>query len=224
MADEEDQGDEILAFNEICCENIKSCKIGPDPDFEDFKESTRKFFKRHICGDVTFCHAGSLYVSPDLRQEPVLIKYVNNNNVPSEFKVNHLPPFCLDFLMPRDYPSIDPPTFDLHACWLPKPRLMDLKRKMVEIWEENQGSVVLFLWQNFLREDCLDFLGIQESREIDMTRTNRRRNPTVVKLLKDFHAEMEEKEFHQGMFDCDICFNQKSGAKCIKFAGEVIST
>ncbi|TTX06328.1 E3 ubiquitin-protein ligase RNF14 [Bagarius yarrelli] len=35
-----------------------------------------------------------------------------------------------------------------------------------ELWEENQGSVVLFTWIQFLKEEALDFLGLQSPLEI----------------------------------------------------------
>lgn len=41
-----------------------------------------------------------------------------------------------------------------------------LCRRLDELWEENQGCVVLFTWIQLLKEEALDFLGIQSPLEI----------------------------------------------------------
>lgn len=44
--------------------------------------------------------------------------------------------------------------------------MSSLCRRLDELWEENQGSVILFTWIQLLKEEALDFLGIQSPLEI----------------------------------------------------------
>lgn len=46
------------------------------------------------------------------------------------------------------------------------PQMSSLCRRLDDLWEENQGSVVLFTWVQFLKEEALDFLNIQSPLEI----------------------------------------------------------
>lgn len=44
-----------------------------------------------------------------------------------------------------------------------------LCKKLDEIWEENKGEVVLFLWTNFLKNEALEFLNIESPLDISLT-------------------------------------------------------
>lgn len=44
--------------------------------------------------------------------------------------------------------------------------MSSLCRRLDQMWEENQGSEILFTWIQFLKEEALDFLGIQSPLEI----------------------------------------------------------
>lgn len=44
--------------------------------------------------------------------------------------------------------------------------MSSLCRRLDELWEENQGFVILFTWIQFLKEEALDFLGIQSPLEV----------------------------------------------------------
>lgn len=46
------------------------------------------------------------------------------------------------------------------------PQMSALCRRLDELWEENQGCVILFTWIQFLKEEALDFLGIQSPLEV----------------------------------------------------------
>lgn len=54
-----------------------------------------------------------------------------------------------------------------HSVPLPSPSQMSaLCRRLDELWEENQGSVILFTWIQLLKEEALDFLGIKSPLEV----------------------------------------------------------
>lgn len=46
------------------------------------------------------------------------------------------------------------------------PQMSSLCRRLDELWEENQGCVILFTWIQFLKEEALDFLAIQSPLEV----------------------------------------------------------
>jgi hypothetical protein len=50
----------------------------------------------------------------------------------------------------------------IHAViiWNLSLQLMSLCKKLEEIWKENEGTEVLFLWTQFLKEDSLKFLKV----------------------------------------------------------------
>lgn len=52
-----------------------------------------------------------------------------------------------------------------HPSLVP-PQMSSLCRRLDELWEENQGCVVLFTWIQFLKEEAIDFLGIQSPLEV----------------------------------------------------------
>ncbi|XP_005727831.1 E3 ubiquitin-protein ligase RNF14 isoform X2 [Pundamilia nyererei] len=75
-----------------------------------------------------------------------------------------LPP---DFkVVVKDYPSTAPPLFTLSCKWMTRAQMSSLCRRLDELWEENQGCVILFTWIQFLKEEALGFLGIQSPLEI----------------------------------------------------------
>ncbi|XP_063344200.1 E3 ubiquitin-protein ligase RNF14 isoform X2 [Pelmatolapia mariae] len=75
-----------------------------------------------------------------------------------------LPP---DFkVVVKDYPSTSPPLFTLSCKWMTRAQMSSLCRRLDELWEENQGCVILFTWIQFLKEEALGFLGIQSPLEI----------------------------------------------------------
>lgn len=51
------------------------------------------------------------------------------------------------------------------SCFIPQ--MSTLCRRLDELWEENQSSVVLFTWIQFLKEETLDILGIMSPLEIN---------------------------------------------------------
>lgn len=45
-------------------------------------------------------------------------------------------------------------------------QIAKLCRKLDEIWEENKGMEILFLWTQFLKEDSLSFLNFEEKLDV----------------------------------------------------------
>lgn len=101
-----------------------------------------------------------------LLELPPDFKVVAKGEKEVEHNICFLPPLVLNFELPPDYPSTSSPIFTLSSKWMTRAQMSALCRRLDELWEENQGCVVLFTWIQLLKEEALDFLGIQSPLEI----------------------------------------------------------
>ncbi|KAM6962550.1 E3 ubiquitin-protein ligase RNF14-like [Aplochiton taeniatus] len=83
-----------------------------------------------------------------------------------EYDVLFLPPVVLNFDLPLNYPSTSPPSFTLTCSWLSHTQLSSVYARLSDLWQDTRGSVVLFSWVQFLREDLLSFLHIRSPLEL----------------------------------------------------------
>ncbi|XP_077449133.1 E3 ubiquitin-protein ligase RNF14 [Stigmatopora argus] len=91
---------------------------------------------------------------------PPGFKVVVNGEKKTEYNISFLPPLVVNFELPEDYPSKNSPSFTISSKWMTRGQMSSLCRRLDELWEENQGCVVLFTWIQFLSEEVLEFLGI----------------------------------------------------------------
>lgn len=118
-----------------------------------------------------------------------------------------------------------------------------LCRRLDELWEENQGNVVLFTWMQFLKEETLEFLGIQSPLEIQSTESESGQKHAVdvsaekskaqdldpravqevdsgtdiLTQLLDFDEAQKQKVFDGKVFCCGICYSEKLGSDSLLF-------
>ncbi|KAM9632506.1 protein IMPACT isoform 2-T2 [Trichechus inunguis] len=59
---------------------------------------------------------------------------------------------CLQVLLPNEYPSTAPPIYQLNAPWLRGQERMDLSNSLEEIYIQNIGESILYLWVEKVRE------------------------------------------------------------------------
>ncbi|KAE8748053.1 hypothetical protein FOCC_FOCC005248 [Frankliniella occidentalis] len=86
------------------------------------------------------------------------------NPIPADFNelsLKFLPPIEFAFTLPPDYPSTSPPRFTLVCVWLGRKQLSRLCEKLDNLWEENKGLEILFLWLSFLKEDTFNYLELE---------------------------------------------------------------
>ncbi|XP_013880458.1 E3 ubiquitin-protein ligase RNF14 [Austrofundulus limnaeus] len=108
--------------------------------------------------------SGEIRVSPDL---PVDFNVVlKHGETQRQYVISFLPPLLLTFELPVDYPSSSPPSFTLTCTWLTPSQLASLKARLIELHQATGGAVVLFSWIQFLREDALKLLNIQNLLEL----------------------------------------------------------
>ncbi|KAJ8266812.1 hypothetical protein GJAV_G00134970 [Gymnothorax javanicus] len=135
--DQEEQEDELLALASIY-------------DEEEFRRAES-------------AQGGEIQICLEL---PPHFKIVVKGDKQTEHVVSFLPPLVLNFELPPDYPSTSSPQYTLSSKWLSRAQLGALCRRLDELWQETQGSVVLFSWIQFLKEDVLGFLSLQSPLEI----------------------------------------------------------
>ncbi|KAJ8278070.1 hypothetical protein GJAV_G00083490 [Gymnothorax javanicus] len=59
---------------------------------------------------------------------------------------------CLQVILPLDYPSGAPPIYQLNASWLGGRERIELSNSLEEIYVQNAGESILYLWIERIRE------------------------------------------------------------------------
>ncbi|KAF8778147.1 E3 ubiquitin-protein ligase RNF14 like protein [Argiope bruennichi] len=89
----------------------------------------------------------------------------NEVHAEESFHIEHLPPIDLCFRFPETYPLQTCPAFLLSCNWLTLKQLSDLCRHLESVWDSNRDAI-LFTWFQFLQDEILDFLKINDSLDI----------------------------------------------------------
>ncbi|XP_064791533.1 protein IMPACT isoform X2 [Oncorhynchus masou masou] len=63
---------------------------------------------------------------------------------------------CLQIILPHDYPSAAPPVYQINAAWLRGPDRKTLSNSLEELYVENTGESILYLWVEKVREFLLE--------------------------------------------------------------------
>lgn len=83
---------------------------------------------------------------------------------PDEFSYTcdfeYLPPLILTCLLPRSYPSKDPPSFAVTAKWMDGLYVSQLCQMLDTIWAGLPGQEVLYQWVEWLRISSMSYLWI----------------------------------------------------------------
>ncbi|KAM5222121.1 protein IMPACT [Ctenodactylus gundi] len=59
---------------------------------------------------------------------------------------------CLQVMLPKEYPDTAPPIYKLKASWLEEQERVDLSNSLEEIYIQNIGESILYLWVEKIRE------------------------------------------------------------------------
>ncbi|CAK9812758.1 E3 ubiquitin-protein ligase RNF14 [Anthophora quadrimaculata] len=161
-----------------------------------------------------------------------------NNNTFSEDCIKYLPPVRVYLQLPTDYPDKKSPNFYVSASWLSPWQISFICQKLDEIWTDNKGQEILFLWFEFLRNNLLNFLQIKDALDIsfmymahnsitdyfklNLTLQNDTRaiyNPSFsnpMQFLINYDKYQQKIEFENNYHVCTICFDYHCGKQCIK--------
>ncbi|KAL4230632.1 E3 ubiquitin-protein ligase rnf14 [Mactra antiquata] len=213
MTDLEEQEDELLALSSIYDNILKVTKEG------------------HLNG-------GELLASPVLPDDFKLKilkpkKESNCETLDTELhSIRYLPPVLMNFILPSEYPSLKPPEFTLSSKWLNRVQLTKLCRKLDSLWEENSGSVILFVWNTFLQDELFDFLELSNPLELAeiITGTNKTdldldvrgiqeisSQNELLPVILDYNKQEKMNQFERSSYACKVCFSEKAGTYCTVF-------
>ncbi|NXS44743.1 IMPCT protein, partial [Balaeniceps rex] len=63
---------------------------------------------------------------------------------------------CLQVILPPGYPTAEPPIYQLNAPWLRGQDYMELANSLEEIYVQNLGESILYLWVEKIREVLIE--------------------------------------------------------------------
>lgn len=91
----------------------------------------------------------------------------NTDEIPTEsIPISFLPPILLSFKLPPNYPSKEMPDYQISCPWLTYPKMKILCKKLDELWKENKGMVILYIWTQFLKEESMSVLEIGDTLDL----------------------------------------------------------
>lgn len=148
-------------------------------------------------------------------------KSESSDNFSYSFKVQYLPPVVLTCLLPKSYPSHQPPHFTLSVPWLDSSRIANLCSMMDFIWMEQLGQEVVYQWVEWLHSLSLSYLGFDTEIMLGpygVRNTEDRRavsecvSPDVdVPYIRSYNDERLHENFQKNFHECCICFSEYAG-------------
>jgi len=137
------------------------------------------------------------------------------------FKVQYLPPVVLTCLLPKSYPSHQPPIFTLSVKWLEPVKILRLCSKLDSIWAEQQGQEVIYPWIEWLHGSSLSHLGFDEEITLGPYGMNVVQDKRVVSgaeyididipFLRNYNDQKHNENFLKELHQCNICFGEYAG-------------
>ena len=219
----------------------------PKPKEQHLDEisSIRSIFCEDRCAEYSNGHLDiecifdiqPILTTPELQ---IFFVYENPPN-PVDFGsifIKNLPPIRFYLKLPSSYPSKKPPEYTLDIAWLPPWETSKACQQLDKIWEENQGSEILFLWIDFLKNELLEFLNMTEKLDVSYLfslhkhtedpfysqiiryrdlRVSRPFNKCPIKFIEDYNRAKEILRFEKTLHFCEICLDKKKGPECLKF-------
>ncbi|KAK8472192.1 hypothetical protein PHAVU_002G138700 [Phaseolus vulgaris] len=142
------------------------------------------------------------------------------------FKVQYLPPIVLTCLLPKSYPSHQPPIFTLSVKWLEPVKILRLCSKLDSIWAEQQGQEVIYPWVEWLHGSSLSHLGFDEEITLGPYGMNVVQDEHVVSgaecidmdipFLRNYNDQRHNENFLKELHQCNICFGEYTGSEFIR--------
>ncbi|XP_053098944.1 protein IMPACT isoform X1 [Hemicordylus capensis] len=90
---------------------------------------------------------------------------------------------CLQVILPPEYPTAAPPIYQLNAPWLLRQEYAELANNLEEIYAQNLGESILYLWVEKIRE-----ILIEKSQSSDP-------GPDIKTITEETDVEYEDVEY-----------------------------
>ncbi|XP_053178810.1 protein IMPACT [Scomber japonicus] len=94
---------------------------------------------------------------------------------------------CLQIILPLDYPSTAPPIYQINAAWLRGPERAKLANSLEDLYVENVGESILYLWVEKIRE----FL-VEKSQSSETVDQPEKVNMTAEEEVDDDDEDMQD--------------------------------
>ncbi|KAK2427754.1 RING/U-box superfamily protein [Trifolium repens] len=150
----------------------------------------------------------------------------NSDDFLYSFKVQYLPPIVLTCLLPKSYPSHQPPIFTISVKWLESAKILSLCSMLDSIWTEQQGQEVIYQWVEWLHSSSLSHLGFDEEIRLGPYGTNRVADARVVSgigcidadipFLQSYNNERRHQNFLKELHECCICYSEYPGTEFVQ--------
>ncbi|XP_048557066.1 E3 ubiquitin-protein ligase RNF14-like [Triticum urartu] len=155
---------------------------------------------------------------------------------PDEFSYTcnfeYLPPLILTCLLPKSYPSKEPPYFTVTAKWMDGPDVSQLCEMLDTIWAELPGQEVIYQWVEWIRSSSLLNLWFDGKILLGQDIQSRRHNgdrraisrsislESVIPSMLSYSSKKRYQAFLEDLHMCKICLNQwkdeDNNAECPK--------
>jgi E3 ubiquitin-protein ligase RNF14 len=155
----------------------------------------------------------------------------SNDETEDEFCYNcnfeFLPPLILACLLPKSYPSKDPPYFTVTAKWMDWHNVSQLCEVLDTIWSDLPGQEVVYQWVEWIHNSSLShlwfdrkiMLGKHSPTNKEDIRAISRSLPleSVIPLMLGYSRKKRHQAFLEEVNMCMICLNQSKG-KTVPFS------
>ncbi|KAL1315761.1 uncharacterized protein [Arachis hypogaea] len=150
----------------------------------------------------------------------------NSDDFFYSFKVQYLPPIVLTCLLPKSYPSHQPPLFTVSVQWLESLDILSLCSQLDSIWAEQQGQEVIYQWVDWLQSSSLSHLGFDKEIILGRNGVNCVGDERVVSgsisldaaipFLRGYNKERHNENFLKELHECSICFSEYPGTEFVR--------
>ncbi|KAM0919481.1 hypothetical protein ACQ4PT_008191 [Festuca glaucescens] len=153
-----------------------------------------------------------------------------NDDIEDEFcytcNFKYLPPLILTCLLPKSYPSKDPPYFTGTTKWMDGPSVSQLCEMLDAAWSDLPGQEVVYQWVEWIRNSSFSHLWFDGKIMLgeDIT-TNKgdgraisRSLPleSLIPSMLGYSSKKRHQAFLEEVHMCMICLNQSKGSNFIK--------
>lgn len=143
--------------------------------------------------------------------EPVNVKVATCTKAALSAPVIHLPPLVLSFSISQGYPMDIPPQFDVTCKFLSKSILTSMRAELLKLWESYHDQVLYSMVDHLnIETECLE--NLLPNKVIDCDR-----DEELYQHLIEHNRMAVLDAFEAKIHLCQICQNDVSGTKCLKF-------
>uniref|UniRef100_H2UUE3 Impact RWD domain protein n=1 Tax=Takifugu rubripes TaxID=31033 RepID=H2UUE3_TAKRU len=103
---------------------------------------------------------------------------------------------CLQIILPHEYPSTSPPIYQINAAWLRGSERAKLANSLEDLYVENMGESILYLWVEKVREFLVERSQMDQPEKVNMTAEEDVEDDTQVPDIRTFSDSAEESHLY----------------------------